>query len=74
MKEVINEEPIYNYLDTYANLMYKSGNKKETKRIAQLAIEAAKKEGKNTKSMEELINNANQELNIRDIKATASLP
>lgn len=56
MKEVTNEEPTYTYLDTYANLMYKSGNKKETRRISLLAIEAAKKEDKNTKSMEELIN------------------
>ena len=56
MKEVTNEEPTYTYLDTYANLMYKSGNKKGTRRIALLAIEAAKKEDENTKSMEELIN------------------
>lgn len=56
MKGVTNEEPNYIYLDTHAYLMYKSGNKKETRRIALLAIEAAKKEDTNTKSMEELIN------------------
>ncbi len=56
MKEVTIKEPTYAYLDTYANLMYKSGNKKETRRIALLAIEAAKNKDENSKSMEELIN------------------
>ncbi len=56
MKEVTNEEPIYIYLDTYANLIHKSGNKKEARKIALLAIEAAKKEGKSTKELEILIN------------------
>ena len=57
MKEVTNQEPTYGYLDTYAHLMYKSGDKKETKKIAQLAIEAGKKEDRNTKSVEKLLNN-----------------
>ncbi|WP_417369555.1 thioredoxin family protein [Gelidibacter japonicus] len=56
MEEVTDEEPTYEYLDTYAHLMYNSGNKSETKRIAQLAIEAAKKENEKSESMEELIN------------------
>jgi thiol-disulfide isomerase/thioredoxin len=56
MKVVTNEEPIYAYLDTYAHLMYKSGNKQETKRIAKLAIEAAKKENEKTTSIEKLVN------------------
>jgi thioredoxin-related protein len=56
MKELTIKEPTYAYLDTYAYLMYKSGNKKETRRIALLAIKAAKKEDKNTKSIKELIN------------------
>lgn len=55
MKVVTNEEASYMYLDTYAYLMHKSGNKEETKRIALLAIEAAKKEEQNSKGLEELI-------------------
>lgn len=55
MKEVTDQEPYYAYLDTYAHLVYKSGNKTETKRIANLAIEAAKKEKKSAKTLEELI-------------------
>ncbi|MEL7251291.1 MAG: thioredoxin family protein [Bacteroidota bacterium] len=55
MKQVTNQEPNYAYLDTYAHLMNKSGNKTETKRIANLAIEAAKKENKSTETLEELI-------------------
>ncbi len=56
MKNVTDQEPSYAYLDTYAHLMHKSGNKKETKRIVKLAIEAAKKEGKSIKELEELMN------------------
>ena len=55
IKEVTDEEPTYTYLDTYAYLMYKSGDKEKTKNIALLAIEAAKKEGEKTKGMEALI-------------------
>lgn len=54
MKEVTDEEPTYAYLDTYAHLMFKSGNIKETKRIAQLAIEAAKKDNESTKNINKL--------------------
>lgn len=56
MKEVIDEEPTYLYLDTYAHLMYKSGNKEEAKNIALLALEAGKKEDERTASIEKLIN------------------
>lgn len=55
MKEVVEKEPTYTYLDTYAFLMKKSGNKIEAKRIALLAIAAAEKENQNTKSLKELI-------------------
>ncbi len=55
MKEVTKQEPNYAYLDTYAHLLYKSGNKIETKRISKLAIEAAKKENKSTEALEELL-------------------
>jgi thiol-disulfide isomerase/thioredoxin len=56
MKEVTDKEPKYDYLDTYARLMYKSGNIEQTKKIAQLAIEAGKKEGRETKNLKKLLN------------------
>ena len=55
MKEVTDEEPTYAYLDTYAYLLYKSGNKEEASRIALLALEIGKKEGDSTKSIETLM-------------------
>lgn len=55
MKEVTEQEPNYAYLDTYAHLLHKSGNKKETKRVAKMAIEAAKKENRSIKSLEKLL-------------------
>jgi len=55
MKEVTDKNPELAYLDTYAFLLYKSGNNKKTKEVAEKAIEAAKKEGENTKKLEELI-------------------
>jgi len=55
MKEVTDNEPTYQYLDTYAYLMYKSGDMVETSRIATLAVEAGKKEGDSTKSMQKLL-------------------
>lgn len=54
MKEITNNSPKYSYLDTYTFLLYKSGNKKETKEVAKRAIKAAKQEGKNTKALDEL--------------------
>jgi len=55
MKELTDKNPEYAYLDTYAFLLYKSGNKIETKKVAQLALEAAKKEGESTKGLEKLL-------------------
>jgi thiol-disulfide isomerase/thioredoxin len=55
MKEVVEKEPTYQYLETYAYLSNKSGDKKETKLIANLALKAAKKEGESTKSIEKLL-------------------
>lgn len=54
MKDLTKKEPTYAYLDTYAHLLYKSGNKKEAKKIILLAIEAAKQENISTKALEEL--------------------
>ncbi|WP_084812045.1 thioredoxin family protein [Flammeovirga pacifica] len=55
MKEVTDSKPNYAYLDTYAFLLFKSGNKKETKEIANKAIEMAKQENENPKTLEELL-------------------
>ncbi|MFT3677788.1 MAG: thioredoxin family protein [Chitinophagaceae bacterium] len=55
MKELTGRKPEYAYLDTYAFLLYKSGNKEQTKKIAQLALEAAKKEKENTKALEKML-------------------
>lgn len=55
MKEITNENPEFAYLDTYAFLLYKSGNDKEAKTIAKRAIKVGKKENKSTKSLEKLL-------------------
>lgn len=55
MKELTDKKPEYAYLETYAFLLYKSGNNAETKKIAQLAIEAAKRENQSTNDLEKLI-------------------
>ncbi|MFD2034643.1 thioredoxin family protein [Belliella marina] len=55
MEEVTDKNPEFTYLNTYAFLLYKSGNKKETKEAAEKALEAAKQEGGNAKTLEELM-------------------
>jgi len=55
MKEVTDEEPTYLYLDTYAHLLYKSGNNEDAKNIALLALEVGKNEDDRTASIEKLI-------------------
>lgn len=55
MKELTSTESNYAYLDTYAHLLYKSGNKTEAKDIAQLAIAAAEKENVSGKGIKALV-------------------
>ena len=55
MKELTSNNSEFNYLDTYAFLLYKSGNKEETKKVVKRAIEVGKQEGNNTKKLEEMI-------------------
>lgn len=55
MKEVTNQEAAFAYLETYAFLMHKSGDKAETGRIVDLAMKAAIKENEQTKSLEKLL-------------------
>jgi hypothetical protein len=59
MKEVVAKEPRYAYLDTYAAVLYKSGETQEAKTWAGKAIEAGKKSGDNTASTEELLKKIN---------------
>jgi hypothetical protein len=44
MKPVIEKEPIWMYLDTYAALLYKSGNLEEALIYADKAIAAGEEE------------------------------
>lgn len=55
MQEVTDAEPEFDYLDTYAYLLYKSGNNAAAKKIAQLAIKAGKADDRSTKGLEQLI-------------------
>ena len=55
MKELTDKEPNYANLDTYACILYKSGNIIEAKRIANLAIETGKKNNENTSSTEKFL-------------------
>ncbi len=59
MKGLIEKEPIYAYLDTYAALLYKAGQPKEAKIWANKAIETGKKAGEKTESTEELLKKMN---------------
>ena len=55
MKEVTAKEPQYAYMDTYAALLSKTGQKAEAKEMAKKAIAAGKKAGDDTKETEKLL-------------------
>jgi thioredoxin-related protein len=55
MNTIVNKEPGYAYLDTYAALLYKTGKTADAAKYATMAIETGKKEGKDVKSTEELL-------------------
>lgn len=55
MEELTQKQPDYAYLDTYAFLAFKSGDKQKTKEIAERALEIGKEKNLKTKSMEELL-------------------
>ncbi len=59
MIKVTEAEPKYAYLDTYASLLYKAGRNSEAIEYAKLAIAAAKKDGTDAKSTEELLKKLN---------------
>lgn len=56
MGEVTQKDVDYAYLDTYAHLCMKSGDRQKAKEIAELAIQVGKKENVKTTSMEGLLN------------------
>jgi thiol-disulfide isomerase/thioredoxin len=55
MKEVVSEEPTFDYLDTYAFLLYKGGDYATAKEVARRAIEAGREEDRKTSGLEKLI-------------------
>jgi thioredoxin-related protein len=55
MKEVTDKDPSYANLDTYASLLYKSGQLKEAGLAANKAIEAGKEAKTDVKATEELL-------------------
>ncbi len=55
MEKVIEEEPSYAYLDTYAALLYKSGELKKAAKFAQKAIDVGKKDGEKVEETEALL-------------------
>ncbi|WP_268223366.1 thioredoxin family protein [Sinomicrobium oceani] len=55
MQEITAREPVYDYLDTYAFLAFKAGNREKSRKIAELALAAARKENRKTVKIEELL-------------------
>lgn len=52
MKEITNKKPEFGYLDTYARLLFKSGNKKQSHKIMKKAIKIGKANKEDTKDSE----------------------
>lgn len=61
MKEVVEKEPVYMYLDTYAALLYKNKIYNEAEAWAIKAIEAGKKEKTNISETEKLLKKIREE-------------
>jgi thioredoxin-related protein len=55
MEPVVESEPDYAYLDTYAALLYKAGSLEKAKEYAEEAIRVGKEAGENVKDTEELL-------------------
>lgn len=62
MESVCKEHPEFAYLDTYANLLFQSGDKTRAKTAAEKAIAAGKASGEDTKETEELLLRINESL------------
>ena len=59
MSEAVVQSPSYMLLDTYAALLFKSGDLKKAKEYAETAIEAGKKEKQDFQETQELLKNIN---------------
>jgi len=59
MSDAVVQSPSYMLLDTYAALLYKSGDLKKAKQYAEIAIEAGKKEKQDFKETQELLDKIN---------------
>ncbi|MCU0433046.1 MAG: DUF255 domain-containing protein [Bacteroidia bacterium] len=55
MKEAVQKEPSYALVDTYAALLYKTGNYAEAEKEAKRAIDLGEKEGEKTDATKELL-------------------
>ncbi len=55
MEQVVANQPKWMYLDTYAALLYKSGDLKQAEDVAVKAIETGKKEGQDVSETQKLL-------------------
>ena len=62
MSEVVEKSPKYMLLDTYAALLYKSGDMKKAKLYAETAIETGKKNKEDVQETVELLKKINGSL------------
>lgn len=62
MNAVVQSSPEFAYLDTYAALLYKTGEYKQARMYAEQAIVTGKKQGEEVKETEELIQKIDQAL------------
>jgi len=59
---VLVKKPTYNYFDTYAALLYKTGRLEEARIQAKFAIKIGKAEGEKTAATEKLLTGIEQAL------------
>gem|GEM_PF-159575 len=62
MKRVVEIKPLYMYIDTYAALLYQTGQYKQARAQAELAIITGKEAGENVSSTESLLEMIKQKL------------
>ncbi|MEO8150871.1 MAG: DUF255 domain-containing protein [Bacteroidia bacterium] len=62
MSKAVEKEPEYNYLDTYAALLYKANDYATAKKYADEALAKGKEQGENTQETEELLAKINAAL------------
>ena len=62
MKKVCEVKQTFAYTDTYAALLYKTGNYSEAKQYAEKAIKLSKKENRNPESTKKLLKKINEKL------------